>query len=78
MMGMVNTVFLLNQATPDTSGYMIAGYVVIFSVMLLYLLSLFIRRRNLEKDYETLEEIEKMDAEKKAPAPPRPAESLQK
>lgn len=78
MMGMVNTVFLLNQATPDTSGYMIAGYVVIFSVMLLYLLSLFIRRRNLEKDYETLEEIEKMDAEKKASAPPRPAESLQK
>jgi hypothetical protein len=46
------------EPTPDTSAYMIAGYAVIFSIMLIYLISLIIRNRNLKKDYEMLEEIE--------------------
>jgi hypothetical protein len=37
---------------------MIAGYVVIFGVMLLYVISLIIRSRNLQKDLEVLEEIQ--------------------
>jgi hypothetical protein len=49
---------LAQEPTPDTSAYMIAGYVVIFSVMLIYLISLVIRNRNLKKDYEMLEELE--------------------
>jgi CcmD family protein len=49
---------LLDAGTPDTSGYMYAGYVVIFTVMLVYLGSLIVRQRNLEQDYDTLAELE--------------------
>jgi len=38
---------------------MIAGYAVIFIVMLVYLASLAIRRRNLNQDLEVLQELEK-------------------
>ena len=37
---------------------MIAGYSVIFSVIFLYVLSIFIRRRNLKRDLEILNEME--------------------
>jgi hypothetical protein len=49
--------FLLQEGPADTTDFMIAGYVVIFGVMLLYVLSLAIRSRNLQKDLEVLEEI---------------------
>jgi len=42
---------------PDTSGYMIAGYVITFLVMGIYVLSLNIRTSNLKRDAETLESI---------------------
>jgi hypothetical protein len=51
------------DAPADTLSYMIAGYIVIFGVMAIYLISLAIRRRNLKQDLETLEELE--DKEKK-------------
>ncbi len=47
------------QTTPDTSGYMIAGYVIAFSVMAIYLLSLIVRWRNLTQDLKLLEGMEK-------------------
>ena len=50
--------FLLQEPTPDTSIYMIAGYAVIFSVMLIYLVSLYLRQRNLRQDLEMLDELE--------------------
>ncbi|MFZ6030479.1 MAG: hypothetical protein ACOYYS_22455 [Chloroflexota bacterium] len=43
----------------ETTGYMIAGYAVLFIVMGLYLASLWLRRRNLEQDLEMLEELDK-------------------
>jgi hypothetical protein len=46
------------QAPPDTSQYMIAGYAVAFGVMLLYVASLFIRFRNLNRDISMLEEMD--------------------
>jgi len=49
---------LLQQAPPDTSGYMIAGYAVIFGVVGLYLISFVVRRRNLREDIQVLQEIE--------------------
>jgi CcmD family protein len=52
---------ILQSAPAETTRYMIAGYAVIFSVMFLYLLSLFIRRRNLERDLATLAEMENKD-----------------
>jgi hypothetical protein len=46
------------EAPADTTTFMIAGYAVIFGVMLLYVISLYIRKRNLERDLEVLQEIE--------------------
>jgi len=51
------------EVTPDTSGYMIAGYAVAFIVMALYVASIYIRNRNLNQDMAMLEEMDK-------PAPP--------
>lgn len=49
---------LLQEGPADTTNFMIAGYVVIFGVMLVYLVSLLVRQRNLQKDLEVLEEIQ--------------------
>ncbi len=45
--------------TPDTSGYMIAGYAILFSLMLIYIISLAVRQRRLRQQIETLKELEK-------------------
>ena len=47
------------ETPPDTSQYMIAGYAIAFGVMLLYVLSLFLRSRNLRRDLSLLEEMDK-------------------
>lgn len=46
------------QGPADTFNYMIAGYIVIFGVLLVYLVSLVIRWRNLRQDEEMLGELE--------------------
>lgn len=61
--------YLLQQGPADTLDFMIAGYVVIFSVMLIYLVSLIVRRRNLQRDLEILKEIETQEI---ADAPEEP------
>ena len=53
------------EATPDTSGYMIAGYAISFIVMGLYVASMYLRNRNLQQDISMLEE---MDVPTPAPA----------
>ena len=50
------------QAPAETTRYMIAGYAVIFSVMFLYIISLYIRTRKFKQELEMLKE---MDQEKK-------------
>ena len=49
---------LFQQAPAQTTNYMIAGYVVIFSVMFLYIISLAIRTRKLEQELQILVELE--------------------
>ena len=49
----------LQEATPDTSGYMIAGYAIAFIVMGLYVLSIYLRSRNLNQDLTLLEDLDK-------------------
>jgi CcmD family protein len=39
--------------------YMVAGYTVIFIVLALYLISLFVRWKNLKRDLRILNEIQK-------------------
>jgi len=46
------------EATPDTSGYMIAGFVITFLVMGLYVASIYLRSRNLKQDMSMLEEMD--------------------
>ena len=42
---------------PDTSTYMVAGYVIFFILIILYLTSLFIRTRNLNQELTILESM---------------------
>ncbi len=47
------------EAPAETTRYMIFGFVVIFGTMIFYLASLLTRWRNLQKDQEVLEDLEK-------------------
>lgn len=64
------------QIPPNTSNYMIAGYVVIFTVLIVYLASLVLRFRNMHRDIELLEDLERQEnenlprSERAAPASP--------
>lgn len=49
--------------SPETTNYMIAGFVTFFVVLTVYITSLVVRWNNLKRDMLTLEEMEK---EKKA------------
>jgi uncharacterized membrane protein YciS (DUF1049 family) len=55
------------ETTPDTSTYMIAGFVISFLTMGIYVISLYIRNNNIKRDIETLESMqaEKPKATKK-------------
>ena len=46
------------EPTPDTTAYMIAGFAVFFIVAAIYLASLYVRSRSLQRDLETLAELE--------------------
>ncbi len=49
--------FILSQEGPaQTTNYMVYGYIVIFGVMALYLVSLYVRQRNLKQDIELLDD----------------------
>lgn len=50
--------------TPDTSTYMIAGFVISFVTMGIYVLSLYLRNRNLNQDVETLEALDENPSQK--------------
>jgi NADH:ubiquinone oxidoreductase subunit 4 (subunit M) len=50
---------LFLEITPETTNYMIMGYAVFSVVMIIYLASLVVRQRNLQRDIEVLEEVEK-------------------
>jgi hypothetical protein len=52
---------LFAEGTANTINYFIAGYAVFFTVMALYLASLYIRYRNLKQDLQVLQEMEQSD-----------------
>ena len=49
---------MLQEGPAETTNFMIAGYAVIFGVMGIYLLSLWLRQRNMHQDLEMFEELE--------------------
>lgn len=48
---------ILQEGPAQTTDYMIMGYAVIFGLMLIYVVSLYVRQRNLKQDLELLEEL---------------------
>ncbi|MFN2303667.1 MAG: hypothetical protein ACK2TV_08030 [Anaerolineales bacterium] len=48
----------LQQAPAETFNYMVLGFSVILSVLILYILSIVVRFRNLKRDINLLEEVE--------------------
>ena len=65
----------LQEATPNTSGFMIAGYAVAFIVMFLYVLSIYVRSRNLNQDLRLLEEMDKSSIQPEKIVPVQPKKS---
>jgi hypothetical protein len=57
----VDVMIYLQEGPANTTMYMIAGYTVIFGTMLIYLISMIVRRRNLQQDAEMLESLESKD-----------------
>lgn len=47
------------ETIPNTNNYMIAGYVISFLTMGIYVLSIYIRSKNLKRDLDMLEDMEK-------------------
>ncbi len=45
----------------NTLSYFVAGYVVIFGILLIYLISLVVRWRNLVQDEKMLADLEKQE-----------------
>jgi hypothetical protein len=46
------------ETTAETTSYMIAGFTVIFGILLVYLVSLVVRFRSLHQDLETLQDLD--------------------
>ncbi len=53
------------EITPDTSGYMIAGYIITFLTMGIYVFSIYQRNKNLKQDLETLKSLGTKKTKKK-------------
>ena len=52
---------MIQQAPAQTINYMIAGYLVIFGIMFIYIASLVIRNRKLKQELETLNQLEQQE-----------------
>ena len=50
--------YLLQQGPAETTEYMIMGFVVIFGALIGHVISLVVRRRNLEKELELIESLD--------------------
>lgn len=59
---------LLLDPTPDTVGYLIAGYIFLIGLPILYILSWYVRQRSLQRDIETIESLA-ADERKRAAKP---------
>jgi len=55
----------LQTGPAETTGYLILGYAVIFGVLFLHLASFIVRGRNLRRDLQMLEQLEKKPSNKK-------------
>ena len=59
----------LLQDTPNTASFLYIGFSILIGLLVLYLASFAIRRRNLEKDLELVESLEAEAKAKERAAP---------
>ncbi len=52
---------LFQSGPPDTTSYLILGYVIIGGIGLVYVASLLLRQRNLRRDLDLIEQLESGD-----------------
>ena len=52
---------MLFQTTPDTSSYLLLGFVMFGVVGIGFVLSIFVRMRTLRRDVEMIEELQRED-----------------
>ena len=62
------------EPTPNTVNYLIAGYTFLLGAPIVYVITWFIRRRNLERDIQMLESLKADEQKRTAATPKRPAE----
>jgi hypothetical protein len=55
------SIWMQNSGPAETTNYYIAGYVIFFIVISLYLASFFVRNRNLKQEYALLRDLERDD-----------------
>ena len=55
------------EPIPNTVNYMIAGYIIAFVVLTVYVASLYIRNRNLKQDIAMLADVETTAAVEEKP-----------
>ncbi|MFN2149965.1 MAG: hypothetical protein ACK2T5_00115 [Anaerolineales bacterium] len=55
------SIWMQNSGPAETTNYYIAGYVIFFIVISLYLASFFVRNRNLKQEYALLKDLERDD-----------------
>ena len=58
---------MIQAATPDTFGFMVAGYAVILGGLACYGLSLWVRFRRAERQEKGMDELEEEGATKREP-----------
>jgi len=56
------SILMQNSGPAETTNYYIAGYVIFFIVISLYLASFFVRNRNLEQEYTLLKDLEREES----------------
>ncbi len=54
----MNPLIHFQDATPQTSGYMLAGYAVFFVVLATYLAGLWLRWKKLSRELDDLQKLE--------------------
>ena len=72
---------LFQDTPPDTLRYLLLGCVFLIVLPALYVLSFFLRQRNLERDLETIETLTNEEKERpvtRAAAPPADAQRAEK
>jgi hypothetical protein len=58
----------LLQDTPNTASFLYIGFSIMIGLLILYLGSLSLRRRSLEKDLALIESLKAEEAERQPPA----------